>query len=58
MQQSVRESSPQILRVDELVKIYGKRRIVDGVSFHVNRSVIVGLIGTNGGVLIPLLIRE
>ena len=39
---------PLILKVDGLVKIYGTRRVVDGVSFHVNRGEIVGLLGTNG----------
>ncbi|MDR1291405.1 MAG: LPS export ABC transporter ATP-binding protein [Planctomycetaceae bacterium] len=39
---------PVILRADELVKIYGKRRVVDGVSFYVNKGEIVGLLGPNG----------
>lgn len=48
---SAREPSnrvPVILRADELVKIYGKRRVVDGVSFYVNKGEIVGLLGPNG----------
>ncbi len=40
-------SSP-ILKVEGLIKIYGKRRVVDGVSFHVNPGEIVGLLGPNG----------
>ena len=37
-----------ILRADGLVKIYGRRRVVDGVSLEVNRGEIVGLLGPNG----------
>ncbi len=40
--------SPLILKVDGLIKIYGQRRVVDGVSFHVNQGEIVGLLGPNG----------
>lgn len=36
------------LRADNLVKIYGKRRVVKGVSLEVNQGEIVGLLGPNG----------
>ena len=51
MQPNTRESSfvpLPVLKVEGLVKIYGKRRVVDGVSFHVNKGEIVGLLGPNG----------
>ena len=37
-----------ILSVDGLVKIYGRRRVVDGVSLDVEPGEIVGLLGPNG----------
>ena len=37
-----------ILSVDGLVKIYGRRRVVDGVSLDVDPGEIVGLLGPNG----------
>ena len=37
-----------ILRVDGLVKSFGRRRVVDGVDFHVAEGEIVGLLGPNG----------
>lgn len=37
-----------LLEVRGLVKIFGKRRVVDGVSFDVNAGEVVGLLGPNG----------
>lgn len=37
-----------ILRTDDLVKIYGKRTVVDHVSINVTKGEIVGLLGPNG----------
>lgn len=36
------------LEVKDLVKVYSGRRVVDGLSFHVNQGEIVGLLGPNG----------
>jgi len=36
------------LRASELVKIYRKRRVVDGVNLEVRQGEIVGLLGPNG----------
>lgn len=36
------------LRADNLVKIYGRRKVVQGVSIEVNQGEIVGLLGPNG----------
>jgi len=37
-----------LLEVNGLVKIYGRRRVVDGVSFDVSPGEVVGLLGPNG----------
>lgn len=37
-----------ILQVEGLVKSFGRRRVVDGVDFHVDKGEIVGLLGPNG----------
>ena len=36
------------LQIDTIVKTYGRRRVVDGVSLHVNPGEVVGLLGPNG----------
>lgn len=42
------ENQHMILRTDDLVKIYGKRTVVDHVSINVTQGEIVGLLGPNG----------
>jgi lipopolysaccharide export system ATP-binding protein len=37
-----------ILEVEGLVKYYGRRKVVDGVSFRVDAGEVVGLLGPNG----------
>jgi lipopolysaccharide export system ATP-binding protein len=37
-----------LLRVEAISKIYGKRKVVDQVSLHVDRGEVVGLLGRNG----------
>jgi lipopolysaccharide export system ATP-binding protein len=36
------------LQIDTIVKSYGRRRVVDGVSLHVDPGEVVGLLGPNG----------
>lgn len=36
------------LETDKIIKRYGKRTVVDGVSLQVNTGVVVGLLGPNG----------
>jgi lipopolysaccharide export system ATP-binding protein len=38
----------KLLEVNGLSKYYGRRKVVDDVSLHVNRGEIVGLLGPNG----------
>ena len=37
-----------VLRTESLVKIYGKRTVVNDVSISVKQGEIVGLLGPNG----------
>ena len=37
-----------ILRAEQLSKSFKRRRVVDGVSFHVSPGEVVGLLGPNG----------
>ena len=41
-------STLKLLEVNDLVKSYGQRTVVKGVSFNVTRGEIVGLLGPNG----------
>ena len=38
----------KVLRTEHLVKIYGKRTVVNDVSFELHQGEIVGLLGPNG----------
>jgi len=40
--------APALLETKNLIKAYRGRRVVNGVSFHVDRGEIVGLLGPNG----------
>jgi lipopolysaccharide export system ATP-binding protein len=40
--------SPDQIRTEGLVKVYGQRSVVDGISIHVQAGEIVGLLGPNG----------
>ena len=38
----------EIVKVENLVKSYGKNPVLKGVSFKINEGEIFGLLGTNG----------
>ena len=46
--QPIREQESIVLRTEGLVKRYGKRTVVNDVSFNVRQGEIVGLLGPNG----------
>ncbi len=48
MQGQPQEPERLVLRTEGLVKIYGKRTVVNDVSFDVKQGEIVGLLGPNG----------
>ncbi|URA09932.1 LPS export ABC transporter ATP-binding protein [Thermospira aquatica] len=47
-QENAREYIKEGIVVDNLVKIYHKRKVVQGISFHIRRGEVVGLLGPNG----------
>lgn len=44
----MKSAHPKVLRAEGLVKQYGRRRVVDGVSLKVRQGEVVGLLGPNG----------
>ncbi|MGM9723342.1 MAG: LPS export ABC transporter ATP-binding protein [Prevotella sp.] len=48
VQQPIWSEDSMVLRTENLVKRYGKRTVVNGVSINVRQGEIVGLLGPNG----------
>lgn len=42
------KKGPVVLTVEQVTKTFGKKNIVDGLSFDIHRGEIVGLLGPNG----------
>ena len=42
------DHSTRAVEIDEVTKVYGRRAVVDRVSFVVQRGEIFGLVGPNG----------
>jgi len=38
-----------MIKIDRLVKAFGPKRAVDGISFTVERGEVLGFLGPNGG---------
>ncbi len=45
---ALQQQKPLLLRIDKLVKRYGGRPVVNGLSFEVREGEVVGLLGPNG----------
>src|SRR5919109_620053 len=43
-----RPGSKSVIRIENLVKTFGPKRAVDGVSFNVERGEVLGFLGPNG----------
>jgi len=44
----MKKNQTKIFRMENLVKIYHRRKVVDNVSFYIKQKEIVGLLGPNG----------
>src|SRR6185436_19761683 len=43
-----RKSNAPMIKIENLVKNFGAKRAVDGISFNVERGEVVGFLGPNG----------
>ena len=44
----MRDNPPPMIKIDNLVKAFGTKRAVDGISFTVERGEVLGFLGPNG----------